>query len=168
MLTSAQKSRKREALAAAGPRSSSFLYQRPDRSRRRCSTCDDTTSGTYIEFDPYSRHFTKMVYQCQTYKTHRLTDTQVQGGTQAIEDAEGFVLFNETDVNRASVPNILKDFDRVRRERASKIQNHTREVQVRETPEVVFKNQMYNSTYGGIRECLTRLDAGEDMISLPA
>lgn len=93
-----------------------------------------------------------------------MTPHQGQGGNQAIEDAEGFVLFNSSGVSRTSVPDILKDFDRVRRARASKIQNHTREVHDRKSADVIFKNSMYNSTYDGIRRCLSRLNAGEEMI----
>lgn len=80
-----------------------------------------------------------------------------------MEDGEGFVLFNDVGVNRSTVPVILKDFDRVRRQRASKIQNHTRMAQERSS-EAIFNNQMYNSTYPGIKKCLSRLNAGVDMI----
>jgi salicylate hydroxylase len=93
-----------------------------------------------------------------------MTPRQGQGGNQAIEDAEGFVLFNSPGVTRTSLPDMLKDFDRGRRQRASKIQNHTREVHDRKSPEVIFKDQMYNSTYDGIRKCLSRLNAGKEMI----
>lgn len=83
-----------------------------------------------------------------------------------MEDAEGLTLFHLPGVNRESVPGILKDFERVRLPRASKIQNHSRVASDRKSPEVIFHNQMYNSTYGGIRDCLSRLDAGQEMIAI--
>jgi salicylate hydroxylase len=51
-----------------------------------------------------------------------MTPHQSQGGTQAIEDAEGFELFNKTGITRAEIPEILGVFDSVRRPRASQIQ----------------------------------------------
>jgi len=54
---------------------------------------------------------------------HAMTPHQGQGSTQAVEDAEGFRLFLQPGVTRDDVPNILKDFDSVRRPRASTIQN---------------------------------------------
>lgn len=97
---------------------------------------------------------------------HSMTPHQGQGGAQAVEDAEGFVLFNGAGTDRESVPRILQDFDRVRRPRASRIQNHTREAHERKSPEAMYKDTKYNWTYPGIHECLNRLKAGSDMIPL--
>lgn len=88
---------------------------------------------------------------------------QAQGGTQAVEDSDGFRLFTSVDVTRCTVPNILKDFDRVRRQRASQVQNNTR-ASLDRRPEIVFKGHLYNSTYGGVKTCLRRLDEGKEMI----
>ncbi|EMC95502.1 hypothetical protein BAUCODRAFT_25510 [Baudoinia panamericana UAMH 10762] len=95
---------------------------------------------------------------------HAMTPHQGQGGTQAVEDAAAFQLF--AHATRATVPTILKDFDRVRRTRASQIQNNTREAHERKTPERLWKHSLYNWTYPGINECLRRLNAGEEMIDV--
>ncbi|CAD0055842.1 unnamed protein product [Aureobasidium pullulans] len=97
---------------------------------------------------------------------HAMTPHQGQGGNQAIEDAEGFFLFKGQHINRASVPSILQDFDRVRRERASTIQMHTRDQHGRKDPSKMWKYTQYNFTYPGVRECLDRLNAGEEMIAV--
>lgn len=83
-----------------------------------------------------------------------------------MEDAEGLSLFNKSNVSRSDVASILADFDSVRRPRASQIQNHTRQAHDRRDPETVWKNQLYNNTYGGIEKCLARLKAGEEMIQI--
>lgn len=93
-----------------------------------------------------------------------MTPHQAQGANQAFEDAEAFTLLNSPNITRASVPAILKDIDRVRRRRASQIQNNTRETLDRKTPDAIYKHMKYNYTYPGIKECLRRLDAGEEMI----
>jgi salicylate hydroxylase len=92
--------------------------------------------------------------------------SQGQGGTQSIEDAEGFSLFNRPDISRETVPNILKDFERVRRSRASKIQDITREAHERKSPEQMFKHNLYNWTYPGIHKCLQNLNDGKEMIAI--
>jgi salicylate hydroxylase len=61
---------------------------------------------------------------------------------------------------------VLQDFDRVRRSRASRIQNHTREMHERKTAEQMYKHNLYNWTYPGIEVCLDRLRAGKEMIDL--
>jgi salicylate hydroxylase len=93
-----------------------------------------------------------------------MTPHQGQGGTQAVEDAEGFRLFLGAHVNRENVSDILRDFDRVRRPRASQIQNNTRQAADKRTAEEVYSFAKYNWTYPGIREGLRRLDAGEELI----
>ncbi|OJJ43050.1 hypothetical protein ASPZODRAFT_154795 [Penicilliopsis zonata CBS 506.65] len=98
---------------------------------------------------------------------HAMTPHQAQGGTQAMEDAEAFRLFNQEGVSRDSVPSILKDFDRVRRPRASMIQNTSRQSLDRRTAGSVYKNVLYNWVYPGVFECLRRLDAGEEMVQIP-
>lgn len=95
-----------------------------------------------------------------------MTPHQGQGGTQAVEDAEGFRLFNSGDIDRDGVHAILEDFDRVRRQRASQIQNHTREAHARKSAETLYKHTKYNWTYPGIHEALARLNAGKEMIEI--
>ena len=95
---------------------------------------------------------------------HAMTPHQGQGGTQAVEDAEAFRLFNIGNVSRANVAEILKDFDAVRRPRASQIQNNTRKAVGKRTPEEVYSFAMYNWTYPGVVEGLRRVKAGEQLI----
>ncbi|KAE8417514.1 hypothetical protein BDV36DRAFT_283708 [Aspergillus pseudocaelatus] len=95
---------------------------------------------------------------------HSMTPHQGQGCNQAIEDAEGFRLFNQPNVSREGIPDLLKDFDRVRRPRASKIQNHTRQAHQKASAQDLWMYTDYNYTYPGILECLRRLNAGEEMI----
>ena len=93
-----------------------------------------------------------------------MTPHQAQGGTQSIEDGEAFKLFDRENVDRDAVESLLKDFDRVRRSRASRIQNDTRESQQRKDKDTLYKNTKYNFTYPGVEECLSRLNAGQEMI----
>lgn len=94
-----------------------------------------------------------------------MTPHQAQGGTQSIEDGEGFELFNGANVDKESVPSILKVFDSVRRPRASRIQMQTRDAQQRKDPDKIYQNTKYNFTYPGVQECLARLEAGQPMIA---
>lgn len=94
---------------------------------------------------------------------HAMTPHQAQGGTQSIEDGEGFKLFNHLHVDRTLVPSILRDFDSVRRPRASRIQMQTREAQQRRDPDKIYNNTKYNFTYPGVEECLSRLKTGSSM-----
>ncbi|KAL2837585.1 hypothetical protein BJX68DRAFT_280156 [Aspergillus pseudodeflectus] len=89
---------------------------------------------------------------------HAMTPHQGQGGTQAVEDAEGFRLFLQPGITRDDVPRLLKDFDRVRRPRASRIQENTRKAADKRTAEEVYMYEKINWTYGGIFEELDRLD----------
>jgi salicylate hydroxylase len=89
---------------------------------------------------------------------HAMTPHQGQGGTQAVEDAEGFRLFLQPGVSRSSVPDILKDFDLVRRPRASQIQGNTRKSQARRSPEDVYAFEKFNWTYPGVMESLRKLN----------
>jgi salicylate hydroxylase len=95
---------------------------------------------------------------------HAMTPHQGQGGTQAVEDAEAFRLFLADNVTSADVPSILKDFDSVRRPRASQIQDNTRKATEQRTPEEVFSFAKYNWTYPGVIEGLKRVRAGEKLI----
>lgn len=96
-----------------------------------------------------------------------MTPHQGQGGTQAIEDAEAVhALFGKRAVARDLVPGLLEEFDRVRRPRASQIQNNTREAHVRKSPEKLYEHSLYNWTYPGFETCKARLDAGQPMIQL--
>ncbi|KAL3441104.1 hypothetical protein BJX65DRAFT_314134 [Aspergillus insuetus] len=99
---------------------------------------------------------------------HSMAPHQGQGCNQAIEDAEGFRLFTQQAgvVSRDQVPELLRDLDRVRRPRASQIQNHTRQVHHKASAEELWRFTSYNYTYPGVVECLRRLDAGEEMIPI--
>lgn len=92
---------------------------------------------------------------------HAMTPHQGQGASQAIEDGEGLSLFIDQDVTREKVADVLYDFDRVRRLRASKIQEITRDVHKAKSVEATWKNQQYNMTYLGIRAAMASLEAGE-------
>jgi salicylate hydroxylase len=93
-----------------------------------------------------------------------MTPDQGQGGTQAVEDAEGFRLLLKAGITRDDVPAILKDFDSVRRVRASQIQINTQQLQAKKTPEDVYKFEKYNWTYPGIVEGLARVKGGSELI----
>lgn len=95
---------------------------------------------------------------------HAMTPHQGQGGNQAVEDAEGFRLFNDVGISRESVGKILADFDSVRRPRASQIQDNTRMAVDKRTAEEVYSFAKYNWTYPGIVEGLRRVKAGETLI----
>ncbi|KAH7384684.1 hypothetical protein BKA66DRAFT_83940 [Pyrenochaeta sp. MPI-SDFR-AT-0127] len=94
---------------------------------------------------------------------HAMTPHQGQGASQAIEDGEGLSLFIDQQVSRESVLDVLRDFDRVRRARASKIQAITRTVHEKKTPETMWKNTSYNFSYAGIRDCLAKLHDGQEI-----
>ncbi|KAL1846990.1 hypothetical protein Daus18300_014067 [Diaporthe australafricana] len=94
---------------------------------------------------------------------HAMTPHQGQGASQAIEDGEGLSLFIDQVVDREAVPEVLEDFDRARRVRASKVQRITRSVHDQVSPEAMWKNQQYNFTYHGIRDALAEQDAGLDI-----
>lgn len=83
---------------------------------------------------------------------HAMTPHQGQGGTQAVEDAEGFRLFLQQGIASEHVPGLLQDFDSVRRPRASQIQNNTRKAKNKRTAEEVYMFEKINWTYGGIIE----------------
>lgn len=94
---------------------------------------------------------------------HAMTPHQGQGASQAIEDGEGLSLFIDQAASRQTVPEILRDFDRARRVRASKVQSITRQVHDKISAEAMWENQKYNFTYHGIRDLLARLDAGQQI-----
>ncbi|KAF5575011.1 salicylate hydroxylase [Fusarium pseudocircinatum] len=83
---------------------------------------------------------------------HVMTPHQGQGGTQAVEDAEGFRLFLQKGVTSEHVPELLKGFETVCRPRASQIQNNTRKAKNKRTAEEVYRFEKINWTYGGIME----------------
>ncbi|PWY87497.1 FAD binding domain protein [Aspergillus heteromorphus CBS 117.55] len=85
---------------------------------------------------------------------HAMTPHQGQGGSQAIEDAEGFRLLLGEHVTRHNVSSILEDFDRVRRPRASQIQRNTSEATGRYSAKEVWRFRRLNWTYPGILEGL--------------
>jgi salicylate hydroxylase len=83
-----------------------------------------------------------------------MTPHQGQGGTQAIEDAEGFRLFLGPKATTSHVPAILEDFDSVRRPRASQIQNNTRMAAARKSAEDIYRFEQFNWNYPGIMVAL--------------
>ncbi|KAJ0419705.1 hypothetical protein BJY00DRAFT_324237 [Aspergillus carlsbadensis] len=95
---------------------------------------------------------------------HAMTPHQGQGGTQAVEDAEGFRLLLASDVTYEVVPQLLRDWDSVRRPRASQIQNHTRKSVLRKSAEDIARFERYNWTYPGIHKALRQVKAGEPLI----
>lgn len=98
---------------------------------------------------------------------HAMTPHQGQGGTQAMEDAEGLHnLFGKSGMTRNAVGASLKDYDRVRRTRASQVQNNTRDSHDRKNTESMYRHNLYNWTYPGMEQCLRNLDAGKPMIEL--
>lgn len=94
---------------------------------------------------------------------HAMTPHQGQGASQALEDGEALSLLVDPNVHRGTVTNVLRDIDRVRRVRASKIQAITRSVHEKKSPETMWKNQQYNFTYNGIRDSLAKLDANQEI-----
>ncbi|KAI8938473.1 hypothetical protein NX059_004365 [Plenodomus lindquistii] len=94
---------------------------------------------------------------------HAMTPHQGQGASQAIEDGEGMSIFIDQMVNRETVPELLRDFDRVRRVRATKVHANTREVHEKRNPEQMWKNVSYNMTYNGFRDAMAKLDRGEQI-----
>jgi salicylate hydroxylase len=94
---------------------------------------------------------------------HAMTPHQGQGASQAIEDGEGLSLFTDQVVSRQTVPDVLRDFDRARRVRVSKVQSITRNVHAKISAEAMWENQKYNFTYHGIRDCLAKQDAGQEI-----
>lgn len=94
---------------------------------------------------------------------HAMTPHQGQGGAQAVEDAEGFVLFNGEGVSRDAVPTILRDFDRVRRPRASQVQSNTRDAHNRQSPETMLQHSLYNWIYHGMEKSLVYVNRGGDL-----
>ncbi|KAH7339254.1 hypothetical protein BKA66DRAFT_435022 [Pyrenochaeta sp. MPI-SDFR-AT-0127] len=94
---------------------------------------------------------------------HAMTPHQGQGGTQAVEDAEGFRLFLQPGVTRETVPELLRDFDSVRRPRASQIQNNTRKAHDKRTAEEVYMFERINWTYYGIIEELRRIKEEQEL-----
>lgn len=87
---------------------------------------------------------------------HAMTPHQGQGGTQAVEDAEGFRLFLQDGVSRDNVSGVLQNFDSVRRPRASLIQSNTKKAHDKRTADEVYMFEKINWTYGGIQEELER------------
>ena len=90
-----------------------------------------------------------------------MTPHQGQGATQAIEDAEGFKLFLKGNVTRSRVPALLELFDLVRRNRASKVQQLTREAMEVMTAQEVLSRLKSCWTYHGIEEELRLLNSSE-------
>ncbi|OJJ95393.1 hypothetical protein ASPACDRAFT_64310 [Aspergillus aculeatus ATCC 16872] len=92
---------------------------------------------------------------------HAMTPHQGQGGTQAIEDAEAFRLFLGEHVTAEAVPALLRDLDRVRRPRASRIQVNNVQARGRKSAQEVHRFRRFNWTYPGVLAEVRRLNAGE-------
>lgn len=90
-----------------------------------------------------------------------------QGATQAIEDAAALALFNDPEFDQYTVPEVLEKIESVRRKRASQIQTWTREYQAWKKTAMDPAYTRYCWTYPGIKTCLQRLEAGQEMIELP-
>ncbi|PYH78345.1 FAD/NAD(P)-binding domain-containing protein [Aspergillus uvarum CBS 121591] len=90
---------------------------------------------------------------------HAMTPHQGQGGTQAIEDAEAFRLFLGEHVTAEAVPALLRDLDRVRRPRASRIQVNNVQARGRKSAQEVHRFRRFNWTYPGIVAEVGRLNA---------
>ncbi|PYI26518.1 FAD/NAD(P)-binding domain-containing protein [Aspergillus indologenus CBS 114.80] len=90
---------------------------------------------------------------------HAMTPHQGQGGTQAIEDAEAFRLFLGEHVTPEAVPALLRDLDRVRRPRASRIQVNNVQARGRKSAQEVHRFRRFNWTYPGIVAEVRRLNA---------
>jgi salicylate hydroxylase len=95
-----------------------------------------------------------------------MTPHQGQGATQAVEDAEGFRLFLRPGITRDDVPSILKEYDSVRRARATQVQSYARATQAQKKPEDVLKYERYCYTYPGIVKGLECVRAGEDIVQV--
>jgi salicylate hydroxylase len=85
---------------------------------------------------------------------HAMTPYQGQGSTQAIEDAEGLSLLLQDNVKSADIPAILKEWESVRRPRASQIQGHSRSVGGSIDPATAMKRMDFNWRYDGISAAL--------------
>lgn len=83
-----------------------------------------------------------------------------------MEDAEALRLFDTPGVTRDNVCDILQQIDKVRRTRASRIQDITRMSHDRKTPEMMFKHNLETWSYPGVQGCLDNLEAGREMIVL--
>ena len=82
---------------------------------------------------------------------HAMTPMQGQGGNLAIEDGESFRLLQHA--NSESVPAILKEIDRLRRPRASRILSSTRAAaEEQQSPDAWQASMDYISSYNGILE----------------
>lgn len=95
-----------------------------------------------------------------------MTPHQGQGGTQSVEDAEALRLFDAPGVTCHNVEEVLQQIEKVRRSRASRIQDITRMSHDRKTPEMMFKHNLETWTYPGVQGCLDNLEAGREMIVL--
>ncbi|KAI8813179.1 FAD binding domain protein [Cladochytrium replicatum] len=87
---------------------------------------------------------------------HSMTPLQGQGGSMAIEDAEGFRLFLGSNFGPEDVPTILKQWESVRRPRATQVQMNTASAR-QNVGQNAWKAMHYNWTYGGIHEELKNL-----------
>ncbi|KAH9216872.1 hypothetical protein DL95DRAFT_522348 [Leptodontidium sp. 2 PMI_412] len=92
---------------------------------------------------------------------HAMTPTQSQGANQAIEDAEGLELLNNDAVDRDSLNAVLQQWERVRRPRASIVQDLSSGVLSSHDITTVYKHAPFYWSYPGIVKSLELLDKGE-------
>jgi salicylate hydroxylase len=93
-----------------------------------------------------------------------MTPLQGQGANQAIEDAEGLLLLNEGDVSRDGVHAVLKQWERVRLPRASKVQKISLDAVDNMNGSNAYVYGKHYFMYPGIREGLRRLDEGQEVV----
>ncbi|KAI0835066.1 FAD binding domain protein [Hypoxylon sp. FL0890] len=85
---------------------------------------------------------------------HAMTPMQGQGANIGIEDAEAFRLLMQPGVTRDDVPAILKRIDDVRKPRASRVLDNTRQMSRGISGEERYRVMDDNCTYHGIFEAL--------------
>ncbi|RAL09227.1 FAD-dependent oxidoreductase [Aspergillus homomorphus CBS 101889] len=92
---------------------------------------------------------------------HAMPPHQGQGGTQAIEDAEPLRVCFGDHVTSGAVPALLRDFDRVRRPRASKIQVNNVQAKGRRSAAEIHRFLRFNWTFAGIWEEVRNLEMSQ-------
>lgn len=90
---------------------------------------------------------------------HAMTPHQGQGATQAVENGDGFRLFQGPNATPENVQATLAKFDCVRRPRASQIQDNTRQAAARKSAEDVMRFEKFNWSYGGALETLKLVES---------
>lgn len=94
---------------------------------------------------------------------HAMTPQHGQGGTQAVQDTKGFKLFYSSGLTLEALPAKLRDFDVVRRPRASQIQDNTRKLVGKRSLEELERFDRCNRTYPKIVEGSRRVNVGREL-----